>query len=110
MLNRLDGVLIRGKVVCAGRSLDEVREAKPYKYNHHLFQLVHRQGQVVMKMNWVSDSLWWNHLTAARIRVRGKDSLFEGLSAEENLFKEVEISGIPYNSRILDISKVTIGG
>ncbi len=110
VFNRLDGVQIRGKVVCAECSLNEVREAKPYKYDHQLFQLVHRQGQVVMKVNWVSDSLWWNHLSVPRLQVWGEDCLFEKLSAEKNLSKEVEITGIPHNSRILDISKVTIGG
>jgi hypothetical protein len=42
--------------------------------------------------------------------VRAEDSLFEQLTAEENISKEVEISGVFTNSRTLDISGVTIRG
>lgn len=104
------GIQIKGKVVCAQCSLAEIREAQADKWNNHLYQLVHRQGQVVIEVERVGQSRWWNNLTFPHIRVWGEDSLFAELTAEENLFKEVEITGIPYNSRTLHISEVTIGG
>jgi hypothetical protein len=42
--------------------------------------------------------------------VRAKDSIFGKLTAEENLFKEVEITGILSNSRTLDIGNITVLG
>jgi hypothetical protein len=102
------GIQIRGKVVCAGCSLAEAQKAQPGK--NHLYQLTHKRGQVVMNVNWASNSQRWNHLTFPRIRVRGEDREFEKLTAEENLFKEAEVSGLLNSSQVLDLSAVTIRG
>jgi hypothetical protein len=98
---------IRGNVVCAGCSLDEAREAQPDR--HNLVQLRHRRGEVVMKVGWVNESQKWSYFNP-RIWVRAQDSEFEKLSAEENLFKEVEITGLLSNSGTLDVSRVGILG
>ena len=45
-----------------------------------------------------------------RLRIRGEESLVQKLTAEENLLKEVEISGILNFSQILDLHAVTIRG
>ena len=45
----------------------------------------------------------------ARLAVRSRDSLFEQLIAEENMFKEVQITGVVRSTRTLDIFEVTIG-
>lgn len=100
------GIQIRGKVVCAGCSLAKVQKAQPSK--NHLYQLTNRVGQVVMEVNRVDNSRWWNHLTVPRLRVRGEESLFQKLMAEENMFKEAEVSGILNPSQVLDLSTVTI--
>ena len=42
--------------------------------------------------------------------MRAQDRVFQQLAAEENLFKEVEITGLLNNSRTLDIFEVTIHG
>lgn len=100
---------IRGNVVCAGCSLAEARQARPDR--HDLYQLTHKQGRVVMRVSWVSNSGRWGHVVwPPRIWVRGEDRLLQQLNAEENLFKEMEITGLLSNSRTLDISRVTIGG
>lgn len=100
---------IRGSVVCVGCSLAEAREAQPGE--HRLYQFVHRQGQVVMKVSWVNNnSQRWSQSVLPRIWLRAEDSLLQKLTAEENLFKEVEITGILSNSRTLDIGRVTIRG
>jgi len=99
---------IKGKVVCAGCSLEEARKAQPREPK--LYQLTHRRGQVVMKVSWVNESQMWSNSGSSRLWVRAKDRVFQQLAAEENLFKEVEITGLLNNSRTLDIFGVTIRG
>ncbi len=104
------GMQIKGEVVCAGCGLAEVQEAQPDKWSNHLYRVTYRQKQqMVMKINWVSDSRRWNRLiTMPHLRLRGAPSLFEQLTAEENRFKEVEVSGILSPSQTLNMNKVTI--
>lgn len=102
------GIQIRGKMVCTQCSLSEVRKAQPY--NSHLYQLSYRQEQGVMDVGWVSNPRWWNHLTVPRLRVRGADSLWQKLTAEEHLFTEVELTGRLSPSQVLDMRAVTIRG
>jgi len=100
--------IIRGNVVCAGCTLDEVQKAQPHK--PHLYQLTHKQGQVVMQVRMVNGSEIWESPLSPRFTVRSKDSVFQQLTAEENLMKEVEITGILRNTGTLDIATVTISG
>ncbi len=103
------GLQLKGKVVCAGCSLAEAREARHDQWSNHLYRLAYRQKQVVMEVEWVSDSLrWYRLITTPQIRLRGEDSLFEKLAAEENLFREIAVSGILSPSRTLDVHEVTV--
>jgi hypothetical protein len=98
-----------GKVVCGGCSLAEVQQAHPNQ--HGFYQLSHRTGQVVIQIDTVSDLQAWSYFASPpRIWVRGKDKLFEQLTAEKNLFKEVEIIGLLRNTRTLDLFGVTVKG
>jgi hypothetical protein len=98
-----------GKVVCVGCSLAEVQKAYPNQ--HDFYQLSHRKGQVVIEMGTVSDPQVWSYFASPpRIWVRGADQLFEKLTAEKNLFKEVEITGLLRNTRTLDMFGVTVKG
>jgi hypothetical protein len=100
---------IRGNVICAECSLAEARQARPGR--HDLYQLIGKQGRVVMRVSWVSNSERWIHVVwPPRLWVRGEDGLLQQLNAEENLFKELEITGLLSNSRTLDVVKVTISG
>ena len=64
---------------------------------------------MVLEVNQVNDSQRWMSLTwPPRIRVRAQDRFFEQLTAEENLLKEVELTGLLSNSRTLDLFAVTI--
>jgi len=99
---------LRGTVLCAGCGLDEVRKGQPDK--HHLYQFTHGQGQVVMQVSSVNGVKEWNSSWPPQLQVRAKDNVFQLLTAEENLGKEVEIAGILRNTRILDIVTVTING
>lgn len=99
----------RGKVVCAGCSLEEAHVAQPDE--QQLYQLIHERGQVVMQAGAISNAPSWNtHSWPSQLSVRAADRVFAQLMAEENLFKEVEISGILYNSGTLDVFEVTIHG
>ncbi len=99
-------VQIKGKVVCVECGLDQARKARPGE--NHLYQLAHRRGQVVLEAGWVNESQRWSNFASPRIWLRGEDSLFEKLAAEENLFKEVEITGVLSHSGTLDVSRVMI--
>ena len=99
---------IKGNVLCAGCTLDEVQKAQPS--THHLYQLTHKQGQVVMQVKTVNGSEMWESPLSPRFTVRSKESVFQQLTAEENLMKEVEITGILGNTGTLDIATVTING
>jgi len=102
-------VQLRGTVVCATCSLDEVRKAQPRE--HDLYELMHRQGQVVLKVTWVNNSQRWGLLAwPPRLWVRAKDEVFQQLAAEENLMKEIEIVGLLNNTRTLDIFELTVRG
>src|SRR5262249_47407677 len=102
-------VQLRGTVVCAKCSLDEVRKAQPHE--HDLYELMHRQGQIVMKVTRGKD--WQSMRLLAwppRLWVRAKDSVFQQLAAEENLMKEVEIIGLLNNPQTIDIFELTVRG
>jgi hypothetical protein len=102
-------VQLRGTVVCAKCTLDEVRQAQPHA--HDLYELTHRQGQVVLKVTWVNDSQRWRLLAwPPRLWVRAKNEVFEQLAAEENLMKEIEILGFLNNPQTLDIFALTVRG
>ena len=100
-------IQITGKVVCTGCSLDEVSKAQPNL--HHLHQLTHRRGQLVMEVLTVNDSQRWSTLTwPPRLWVRANEQLLQTLGAEENLFKEVELTGLLSNARTLDVFAITV--
>jgi hypothetical protein len=100
-------VQIRGTVVCAGCSLDEVRRTQSHE--SALYQLSYKQGQLVMRVNWVSNAARWQRVVwPPRLWVRGEDGLVQQLSAEANLFKELEIQGILSNTRTLDLTSITL--
>ena len=104
------GIQVKGKVVCVECSLPEARAAQSHKYSNHFYQFAHQDEQVVIEVNWVSNTRRWHHVTVPRIRVRGQTSLFQQLMAEENLFKEVKITGILSSAQVLDLHEVTILG
>jgi len=100
--------IIRGNVLCAGCDLDETSKAQPNL--PHLYQLTHKQGRVVMQVKTVNGSEMWEAPLSPRFQVRSADRVFQQLTAEENLMKEVEITGILGSTGTLDITMVTIKG
>src|SRR5262245_14623127 len=104
-----DVIRLRGKVLCVACSLDQVRHTQPSE--PALYQLSYKQGQLVMQVNWVSTTSRWQRVVwPPRLWVRGEDGLVQQLSAEANLFKEMEIQGILSNTRTLDLTSITLSG
>ena len=104
-----DSVQIRGKALCVACSLDEVQQTQPHE--PALNQLSHKQGQLVMQVNWVSNTARWQRVVCPpQVWERGEAGLVQQLSTEANLFKELEIQGILSNTRILDLTISTLSG
>src|SRR5262245_2438645 len=102
-------VQLRGKVLCVACSLEEIRRTQPSE--PALYQVASKQGHLVMQVNWVSTpSRWQRVVWPPRLWVRGEDGLVQQLSAEANLFKEMEIEGILSNTRTLDLTSITLSG
>ena len=100
---------IKGKVFCAGCNIEQVRKAQPKE--PRLYQLTYDQGQVVMKVEWVSNPQRWNHVVwPAKVWLRGANAELLKLAAEENQQKDIEITGILSNSRTFDIAEVMVNG
>jgi hypothetical protein len=98
-----------GKVICVGCTLQEVQAAHPDQQD--FYQLSHRQGQVVMEVQTKHEPQVWSYFALPpRISVRCKDELFAKLTAEKNLFKEVEVTGLLRNMRTLDMVDVAVKG
>jgi len=97
---------IRGHVVFVGCSLEEVQKTQPAL--HHLYQSTHRQGQLVLQVRTIDGFAMWTAPLSPRFTVRCSDSVFRQLTAEENLMKEMEITGGLRTTGTLDIAAVTI--
>lgn len=101
--------LIRGKVLCAECSLEEVRQSQPDL--EQLYQLTNAEGQIVMQFRSVNSSEVWRFSGPPQFSVRSKASVFRQLTTEENLLKDVEITSVlSKDVRNLDIFAVTIQG
>lgn len=100
---------LKGTVVCGQCSLDEVRSHQANQ--EQLYQFTHTQGSLVMRVRSVNDSPTWRYFGwPSEIPVRADNEMFRKLTAEENLFKDVEINGALSATRALDIFDVTING
>lgn len=98
---------IHGSVVCTDCSLEDARRAQPQE--HDFYQFSHKNGQLIFKVASVDnkatfDSLAW----PPRFWVRASDETLRKLSAEENLFKPMGITGVLSTTRTLDIAEVAV--
>lgn len=101
-------VQLRGHVLCADCTLADLRATAPAPRSR-VFQLNHSRGQVVMQVNREDASLRYHNLW-----LKGGDQVFETLAAEENLFKQIAVSGLLREylptAGTLDLATVTIIG
>lgn len=100
---------ITGKVVCVSCSLEEVRKTQPNLY--HLYQFTHKNGKIVVEVKAVNDSMRWGELTwPPQLWVRAEEQVLQQLVAEQNLSKDIDITGILSNSRTFDVLDVDVRG
>lgn len=97
---------IRGKVLCADCNLTDVR--RDQSNTHNLYQVTYLGGQLVFQLEWANEPQRWTDLVSSPLlHARGKASLFQQLTAEENLYREVEITGLLRDTQTLDIGEVS---
>jgi len=99
-------MVIKGTVVCVACRVEEVREGQPDTRN--LLELLRKEERIVLQIQAVNGSSLWEAPLSARWSVRAQDGVFRQLTAEENRYKEVEITGILHNTQVLDIATVTV--
>jgi hypothetical protein len=102
-----------GEIVCAGCSLEEARQAQ--RYAGDLYVLRHPEGQVVLRIDGFSDPAEharWESIAGLshQLTARAPDRVFQELTAEENLFKQVEVTGLLRSNRTFDIGQVRVIG
>jgi hypothetical protein len=78
-------VQFRGHVLCAKQPASTAHGSTPSRF----YRLNHRLGQVVIEVTVGAEELPYHSLW-----MNSEDQVFETLAAEENLFKEVEVSGL----------------
>lgn len=91
--------LVKGHVVCTNCSIEEVRKAQPDREGR-LYQVNHNNGQLVMAVDWLNEEHRWRSIVgSASLFMRSSDILFEQLAAEENRFKDVQLTGLLKSTR-----------
>lgn len=99
--------LIKGKVVCVDCSLEELRGSQSESRN--LYQVSYETGRLVMEVTEVSEPQRWSALVSTpHLWARAKASVLQQLTAEENLFQELEVTGLLRDTRTLDIHEVKV--
>lgn len=102
-----------GQVVCVGCSLKEARKVRPRLLN--LYQLNYGEKQIVMKIDSFadpSDRHYWQTVVGPsdQVTVRAADAVIDKLTNEENLFREMTVTGVLRSTRTLDIGSVKVQG
>ena len=101
------------RVVCVGCDLATVRQAQPGL--NRLYQLNYERGQMVMQVESFTDPAEqrrWENIVGLSHQLHGRapDTVLQELTAEENLFKPMTITGLLRSSRTLDIDSVKVEG
>jgi hypothetical protein len=98
---------INGSVVCRGCRLEDVQRAHPQERD--LYQLSSKNGPLVFKVASVNDPATFNAVAwPQRLWLRASDDVLRELSAEDNLFKPIGLTGILGTARTLDVTDVAI--
>jgi len=102
---------LTAEVVCVGCSLKEVRKAQPNLFN--LYQFSDGQEPFVMQINSFYDPSqrhYWQSVVGLgdKVTVRAADHILEELTAEENLFKPMTITGVLRSTGTFDIGRVRV--
>jgi hypothetical protein len=98
-----------GKVVCVDCTLNEVRHAQPTLPNLYVLKHVGNENQrAVVTISTISEPMRWDAVVFPHeVLVRTTDKLFHELTAEKNLYKTVQVTGLLRSDRIMDVQGVT---
>jgi hypothetical protein len=100
---------INGSVMCSNCSLDEVRQAQPQERG--FYQFSHKNGRLIFEVASVNDTSTFYALAwPPRLWLSASDEVLRQLSAEENLFKPIGLTGILSTTRTLYVTDVAISG
>ena len=100
---------IKGAVVCVDCTLEEVQRERAAA--GRLYELHSARGEAVLRVDDVDDAARWASVTLGRtLTVRAPAPVLEELTAEENLFKPLEITALLSSNRTLDVSQVKVLG
>lgn len=101
---------LRGDIVCVGCTAEEARRVRPDAIN--LYTLEFDGGQLVMNVEWVShQSRQYLEDVAGltdTLQLRASPNILQELTAEEHLFKEVQITGLLRSTRTFDVASVEV--
>lgn len=100
--------VIRGKLLCARCSIQEVSEAEFDR--RRLIELRHAQGQIVIEVSWVSEPQRWSYVDTRNLAMRAENRVFQLLTAEENMFKEIELLTLLRTTGTIDVFRVKFRG
>jgi hypothetical protein len=101
---------LRGNIVCVGCTAEEARSAQPNAIN--LYTLKFAGGQLVMNVEWVSHQSrqYWKDVAGPTdtLQLRAPQNILQELTAEEHLFKEVQITGLLRSTRTFDVTSIEV--
>jgi hypothetical protein len=111
---------ITGLIVCTGCSLDNVKEDPAELMQHQLYQLQHDGQQAVLRVTAIGDQArtgnqdasqvaYWQAVTGLnkQLSVRTGATMWQTLTAPENLRKPVELNCFLRSTKTLDIAEMT---
>lgn len=99
---------LTGRLVCADCSVTEARKTQPHKYGNHLYQLQLGQRRAVMEVRATNHFTWLNHLMRPNIRVQGEENLLLALTSQDNVRKDVTLTGLLLDAHTLNVQEITI--
>src|SRR5262249_54916291 len=102
---------IKGAILCAACSLTEMEKAGGG--TGHLYELANLRGKTtaVLRVDEGDDAARWSSITLGhRLQVRTAAAVWQELTAEENLYQEVQITGLLSSDRTFDVTGVTASG
>lgn len=100
-------VQLTGRVICTNCTLNEARKTQP-KYSNHLYRLTLGQQPVIMEVYQTTDVTWLSHLMMPHIRVRGEENLLLPLTNQDNVRKNLTISGSLLDAQTLNVREITV--
>lgn len=96
---------LKSMVICTGCSLAQAQVTQ--SDGHQLYQLIHGQDYLVLRVRRVNDALSRRYFVWPPVlQIQAQDRLLQILSASENRFKEVEITGLLEDAETLEITAV----